>query len=198
MAKTRPKRTAPQQGERTKQSGTTENLWWTLLERGIDYVDDLGTVTLSAMSIVTVLGLFGLTHGTIIDPWVSLLRRWLGLGAVLIPLILAAGAVALVRHRQGTGLGMNWSRVIALEICIVGGLGLLSVLDGMRLPRAELGYGGGLIGWGVSILIEDLLGPILRTMLLAAILLIFGIYGLQGVWGSLKHGLEYLRRKEPR
>ncbi|HEY42822.1 MAG TPA: DNA translocase FtsK, partial [Anaerolineae bacterium] len=198
MAKNRPKRTAPQQGERTKQSGTTENLWWTLLERGIDYADDLGTVTLSAMSIVTILGLLGLTHGTIIDPWVSLLRRWLGLSAVLIPLILAAGAVALVRHRQGTQLGINWSRVIAIEICIVGVLGLLSVLDGMRLPRAELGYGGGLIGWGVSILLEDLLGPILRTIVLAAIVLIFGVYGLHGVWASLKHWLEYIRRREPR
>jgi S-DNA-T family DNA segregation ATPase FtsK/SpoIIIE len=198
MARNRQKITNPRQREKTKQSRTTDKLWWTLLERGIDYIDDLGTVTLSAMSIVTILGLLGLTHGTLIDPWVSLLRRWLGLGAVLIPLILAIGAVVLVRHRQGLQLGINWSRVIALEICLGGVLGLFSVLDGMNLPRAELGYGGGLVGWGLSIFLEDLLGSILRTVLLATTALIFGAYGLHGVWASLKHWLENLRRREAR
>lgn len=197
MAKNRPKITAPQQRERTKLTGTTDKLWWTLLERGIDYIDDLGTVTLSAMSIVTILGLLGLTHGTLIDPWVSLLRRWLGLGAVLIPLILVAGAVALVRHRQGLQFGINWSRVIAIEICIGGVLGLCSVLDGMSLPRAELGYGGGLVGWGVSILLEDLLGSILRTVVLSTTALIFGAYGLYGLLASLRHWIGDLRRVRP-
>jgi S-DNA-T family DNA segregation ATPase FtsK/SpoIIIE len=198
MAKNRQKITNPRQRVKTKQSGTTDNLWWTLLERGIEYIDDLGTVTLSAMSIVTILGLLGLTHGTLIDPWVSLLRRWLGLGAVLIPLILAIGAVLLVRHRQGLQLGIDWSRVIALELCVGSVLGLLSVLDGMNLPRAEVGYGGGLIGWGLSIFLEDLLGSILRTILLATTALIFGAYGLHGVWANLKHWLENLRRREAR
>jgi S-DNA-T family DNA segregation ATPase FtsK/SpoIIIE len=198
MAKNRPKITAPRKRERTKQSETTDKLWWTLLERGIDYIDDLGTVTLSAMSIVTILGFLGLTHGTLIDPWVSLLRRWLGLGAILIPLILAVGAVALVRHRQGLQFGINWSRVISIEICIGGVLGLCSVLDGMSLPRAELGYGGGLVGWGISILLEDLLGSILRTIVLATTVLIFGASGLSGLWASIRHWVGDLRRVRPR
>ena len=161
MVKKSSKKSTSSQGERAKRSVAEQGLWWTLLERGIDYIDDLGTVTLSAMSIVTILGLIGLTHGTLIDPWIELIRRWLGLGAVLIPLVLALGAVALVRHRQGMHSGINWSRVIATEICIGGALGMLSVLDGMRLPRAELGHGGGLVGWGVSIVLEDLLGSTL-------------------------------------
>jgi S-DNA-T family DNA segregation ATPase FtsK/SpoIIIE len=166
-----------------------------LLERGIDYADDLGTVTLSAMSIVTVLGLFGLTHGTLIDPWISLINRWLGFGAVLVPVVLAIGAVLLVRHRQGIHSGVNWSRVIAIEIWFVGFLGLLSVLDGMRLPRAELGYGGGLIGWGVSIVLEDILGSVLRTIILITAVLISGVYGLYGVWARLWSWIEKLDQK---
>ena len=101
MVKKSSKKSTSSQGERAKRSEVEQGLWWILLERGIDYADDLGTVTLSAMSIVTVLGLFGLTHGTLIDPWIELIRRWLGLGAVLIPLVLALGAVVLVRHRHG-------------------------------------------------------------------------------------------------
>jgi S-DNA-T family DNA segregation ATPase FtsK/SpoIIIE len=195
MAKNKPKKSTSSQGARSKQSGDAQGLWWTLLERGIDYADDLGTVTLSAMSIVTLLGLFGLTHGTLIDPWISLIRRWLGLGAVLVPLLLALGAVMLVRHRQGIQSGINWSRVIAVEVCIVGALGLLSVLDGMRLPRAELGYGGGLVGWGVSIVLADLLGSILRTVILSTMVLIFGVYGLFGVWVGLLKWMERLLQR---
>ncbi|UCF59982.1 MAG: DNA translocase FtsK [Anaerolineaceae bacterium] len=198
MAKSKPKKSTSSKGEKTRFSGDAQGFWWALLERGIDYADDLGTVTLSAMAIVTVLGLFGLTHGTLIDPWISLINRWLGFGAVLVPVILAIGAVMLVRHRQGIYTGVNWSRVIAIEIWFVGFLGLLSVFDGMKLPRAELGYGGGLIGWGVSIVLEDILGSVLRTIILIVAVLIFGVYGLYGVWARLWSWIENLDRKRLR
>ncbi len=195
MAKKNAKKSTSSQGKRSANSGASPGLWWTLLERALDYADDLGTVTLSAMSIVTVLGLFGLTHGTLVDPWISLIRRWFGLGAAFVPLLFALGAVLLVRHRQGIQAGINWSRVIAIEVCIVGALGLFSVLDGMRLPRAELGYGGGLVGWGVSLVLEDLLGSILRTVILAAMVFIFGVYGLYGAWTGLLSWIDNLRQR---
>jgi S-DNA-T family DNA segregation ATPase FtsK/SpoIIIE len=195
MTKKKSKKSIPSKVERSRSSGDAQGLWWTLLERGIDYADDLGTVTLSAMSIVTILGLFGLTHGTLIDPWISLINRWLGFGAVFVPVVLTIGAVLLVRHRQGIHSGVNWSRVIAIEIWFVGFLGLLSVLDGMRLPRAELGYGGGLIGWGVSIVLEDILGSVLRTIILITAVLISGVYGLYDVWARLWSWIEKLDQK---
>ena len=158
----------------------TTSLWWVIIERAIAYADDLGMVILSALALVTLLGLLGLTHGALVDPWSSLLHRWFGWGSVLIPVIMVVGAIGLIRHRQGLPLIVDWLRVIAIELSLVGVLGLLSVLDGMALPRAESGYGGGLIGWGIATLFEDLLGSSLRTVILFALLLGFGSYGLRG------------------
>jgi S-DNA-T family DNA segregation ATPase FtsK/SpoIIIE len=60
-----------------------------------------------------------------------------------------------------------WGRIIAGEVAVVCGLGLLSVLDGMALVRAEAGEGGGLIGWAVATLLGDWLGGVFRVALLA-------------------------------
>jgi len=179
-----------------RRSKQTNTLLWVIIERAIAYADDLGTIILSALALVTMLGLLGLTHGALVDPWSSLLRRWFGWGSVLIPLTLAVGAVGLLRHRQGSPLIVNWLRVIAIELSLVGVLGLLSVLDGMALPRAESGCGGGLIGWGIATLFEDLLGSFLRTVILLALWLGFGGYGLRGFQASFMKLIKFRRQAQ--
>lgn len=168
--------------------------WWRVAGRVLGYADDVGAVMLGALALVTVLGLIGLTNGALVDPWISLLRRWFGWGAFLFPLPILAGAAALVRHRQGLQLDVNWSRVIVLELATVGALGLLAVLGNMDLPRADMGYGGGVVGWGISTLLEDLLGAFLRTVLLIAMLLGFGFYGLRDWFVNLGGRQKLIRQ----
>lgn len=168
--------------------------WWRVVGRVLGYADDVGAVVLGALALVTVLGLIGLTNGALVDPWISLLRRWFGWGAFLFPLPILAGAAALVRHRQGLQLDVNWSRVIVLELATVGALGLLAVLGNMDLPRADMGYGGGVVGWGISTLLEDLLGAFLRTVLLIAMLLGFGFYGLRDWFVNLGGRQKLIRQ----
>ncbi len=168
--------------------------WWRVVGRVLGYADDVGAVVLGALALVTLLGLIGLTNGALVDPWISLLRRWFGWGAFLFPLPILAGAAALVRHRQGLQLDVNWSRVIVLELATVGALGLLAVLGNMDLPRADMGYGGGLVGWGISTLLEDLLGAFLRTVLLIAMLLGFGFYGLRDWFVNLGGRQKLIRQ----
>jgi S-DNA-T family DNA segregation ATPase FtsK/SpoIIIE len=175
------------------------NGWFlAVVERAMLYADDLGAVVLIALALVTTLGLIGLTHGVLVDPWVSILRRWFGLGAFLFPLAMAIGASVLVIRRQGRLIPVHWPRVVAFEICIAAALGLMSVFDGMVLPRAEAGYGGGLVGWGISTLLENLLGAFGRTAVLLVAMLVFGIYALRNTVITIANWLWRLRRAQPR
>jgi S-DNA-T family DNA segregation ATPase FtsK/SpoIIIE len=135
-----------------------------------------------------------LTSGAFVDPWISLLRRWFGWGAFIFPLIMLAGAAALIRHRQGFQVDVNWSRVILIELALVGALGLLAIISGMDLPRAEMGYGGGVVGWGISTLIEDVVGAFLRTVVLIAMMFGFGFYGLREILARSASRQRLIRR----
>jgi S-DNA-T family DNA segregation ATPase FtsK/SpoIIIE len=71
-------------------------------------------------------------------------------------------------------------QVIAIELSIIGALGLLTILDGMDLPRAESGHGGGLVGWGITALLRDLVGVVGTTTVLLVLTLLSAAYGLKG------------------
>jgi S-DNA-T family DNA segregation ATPase FtsK/SpoIIIE len=148
------------------------------LDRGIGILDDVGAVLFAAAGIVAVLGLFGLTGGTLVDPFVNALTRWFGLGAFLFPLFLFFGSFLLIQHRRGHTISLPWIRIIAMEIALFCVLGLLSTIDGVDLPRAEAGLGGGIVGWGLARLFGDLLGGFGRVILFSIILLPSLLIGL--------------------
>jgi S-DNA-T family DNA segregation ATPase FtsK/SpoIIIE len=149
-------------------------------------------VLLAVLALVTLMAMLGLTRGELVDPWVELLRRWLGWGSILVPLVFAGGVLVLLRHRLGHPIAVAWTQVIAFEIAIVGALGLLTILDGMDLPRAEAGAGGGLIGWAIATLLGDGLGSVGRVLALAGATLVAGGYGLRGALTGLAR-----RRRRP-
>ena len=105
-----------------------------------------GILLLSAGAI-SLLGLAGLTRGGLVDPWIGLLESWLGWGAIVMPLTgLAAGIVMLGARRRE----FKWSRILALELALFATLGLLSGLLVDGLPQAEIGEGGGIVGWSIA------------------------------------------------
>ncbi|NIS82079.1 MAG: DNA translocase FtsK [Anaerolineales bacterium] len=159
---------------------------WLLLERALSYADDLGGVILCALAVVTLLALVGWTQGGLVDPWAGLLRRWLGLGAFLIPIFMGWSAIALFNRRRGRPFEVEWMRVIAGELAFVGLLALLAILDGMDLPRAEMGFGGGLVGWGIATVLGDLLGSFGRIVVLLVLVLFSGAMSLRGIFSALK------------
>ena len=153
--------------------------WLSLLGRILSYADDLGAILLGATALLTMLGLLGGTHGGVIDPWATLLRRMLGWGAALVPLMLAAAAIALAFRSLGRPVAVPWGRVISLEVTAAALLGLLSMADGLSLPQAEVGSGGGVIGWGLATLLGDVLGSWGSALVLLAIFFLSGAYGLR-------------------
>ncbi len=150
------------------------------------YLDDLAAVFLTAVGLVTGLGLLRVTQGGLIDPWVLLLERWTGWGAILIPLSCLVAAALLLRRGLGHSLHISWLRVVSLEITFFAGLGILSLLTGSSLPLAEQGGAGGLIGWGIGVLLADVLGSVGASLTLVGLLAISGWYGIRGLAGRLR------------
>ncbi len=154
--------------------------------RVLGAIDDLGAILFAAAALITALGLVGWTQGRLVDPWAGLLRRWLGWGSGLMPLALAATSAGFVLRRTGRMRAVHWARVVALEMTAAVLLALLALLEGIDLPRAEAGYGGGLVGWGLARLATDAFGEIGGTVALALV-------GLVGLMVGLRRGAPQLR-----
>jgi S-DNA-T family DNA segregation ATPase FtsK/SpoIIIE len=154
--------------------------WLDVAAGGFALLEDFGAVVLFVLGLVSLLGLAGLTHGSAIDWWVHALRRLLGVGAWLVPIVLGLAAYGLLRVSLGRPWRIPWAAVIALEIAIVGALGLLGVLQGLNLPAAEAGAGGGVVGWGIARLLRDVLGAVLGTAVLVLVTAWPAVLALRG------------------
>ena len=142
-------------------SAAVGSAWWILIERLISYLDDLGVIVLITIGAILTLGLLELTGGWLIDPFVDLIFRWFGWAAYLFPFLFFYPAWGLIRSQyQGKKLQVHWLRLISLEIGLSAVLAFLGILDGRDLPRAELGNGGGIVGWGLATLIAGVIGDI--------------------------------------
>jgi S-DNA-T family DNA segregation ATPase FtsK/SpoIIIE len=142
------------------------------------YAEDVSIVLLSLMALLCLIALAGLAHGALIDALAGLLTRWMGWGALLLPIALLWIAANLMLARLGRERIISWSRVIALEVAAIACLGLASLLGASTLVESESGRGGGLIGWGVQYLLGLMMPPLAQGVLLAAAVLLLGIYGL--------------------
>lgn len=170
---------------------------WALYERLLLHIHDLGSIALAVLGLVTVLGLGGWTHGRLINPWSAFLWRWFGLGSLAIPVVFLVVAIFLYRRGQGESLQFSWGRLIALEIAAVCLLSLLSLLDGLDLPRAEAGYGGGLVGWGIGRMIAAVLGEFWSAALAIICGLLFGAYAGAGMAVAIADWFERWAQKSP-
>jgi DNA segregation ATPase FtsK/SpoIIIE, S-DNA-T family len=150
------------------------------------YAEDVGIVLLGVTALLGLIALAGLAHGALIDALAGLLTRWLGWGAVLLPLALLWTAVQLLRARLGREPEISWPRVIVLELAAVAALGLASLISGSTIVEAEAGRGGGLIGWGIDYLIGSMVGPLLLGLFLAVICVAGIWYGFHLSWDTFK------------
>jgi S-DNA-T family DNA segregation ATPase FtsK/SpoIIIE len=119
-----------------------------------------------AFALITLIALFvpQLSEGTLITLWRNLVRHAFGYGAILVVFAAAAVGIMVLRLRSSQP-GLNgeprpdpnrkvpWGRVIALEVAAFSILGLLSVIGGRLVYRAEQGLDGGFIGWGLAELV---------------------------------------------
>jgi S-DNA-T family DNA segregation ATPase FtsK/SpoIIIE len=173
---------------RRSEDGSQAHLGWSalrartrdVLAQLLRYANDLAALLLMALALLTLLGLAGLTHGKLIDPWVRFLKYWTGWGAVFLALGGVGAAIIILRRRLGASRKLLWSQIVALEVGLIGFMGLFSIMDGASLPRAEGGFGGGVIGWALATLLGEVLGEWGRMVALAVVAAAGTAYALYG------------------
>lgn len=159
---------------------------------------DVGGVLLLALASITLMALIGLTSGAWLSPWAGLLRRWLGWGSIFVVLALGITGLLLIRHKDKVITPQDWGRVIALELAAISAVALLSMLGGTSIERAEAGFDGGLIGWGIAEIFRLMLNSLPQVLngsiriLTTLLIMVLGVlYGL-GVIGKVFAKLESL------
>ena len=173
--------------------------------------DFLG-IFLLAFSLMTLLALLvpELTSGLVLTVWRRLIMDMLGWGSILV--VIAGGVAGLLllqRSRDSSRQLVNtpptqpivpWTRVFALEMAAISGLALLSLSGGRSLERAEMGFDGGKIGWGLAELTYLMLRPFGlggtagMTLVIGVVFIASVLYGL-GLAGVLYKKLQ--RSLEP-
>ncbi|MCS7010667.1 MAG: DNA translocase FtsK [Anaerolineales bacterium] len=141
--------------------------------------DILGLVSL-ALALMTFLGLLNLSQGEWMTWWVNILRMSFGWGSIFVILSLAVfGLYALSRSRHAVAI--PWGRIIALELFAFLSLAVLAMLSGNRLSLAEAGQWGGRVGWALSSMLAEVLGPVWSGALLL-LLWILSLVGAFDLW----------------
>lgn len=150
---------------------------------------DILAVFLFALSFISLIGLVGLSRGSLITPWAALLKKGFGWGAWFIVVFLALTGVIVLRRNHPFLPKLSLGRVIALEGLAFTILALLAILSGMSLEAAESGNFGGVIGWGLAMLLDKFLPTFLAALIflgLAAVLALIG-FGQTGRFNAFIH-----------
>jgi S-DNA-T family DNA segregation ATPase FtsK/SpoIIIE len=171
--------------------------WRVFLSRWNHRIEDLGIILLFVFTIISIMGLVGLTEGIVINPWIQFIKRWLGWGAWIVPAGMGYLAIWIYRQKQGIRENLLSLRLIAAEFLIVSVLALMAILDGLSIPRAELGAGGGLIGWGTATFLGNILGEFGSLVFFLALSILSGLYVFQGIFRKISmHWIENLQKTE--
>lgn len=156
---------------------------------------DIAGVGFIAFAFMTAVGFWnrGAEHpeaqGFFLTPWVKLVAQGFGWGWPVAALAIALVGLLLLRRRFTRGPAIPLGRVLALEGFAFALLALLAVFGGWSLENAEAGLDGGVIGWGLAVLIDYVLPPPWSAIALVALLILLGAVG-SGLAGWLLHRLE--------
>lgn len=143
-----------------------------LRERGI-----WGLVLL-ALSVVTLIGLFSRTSGTLLDSWSNLLLKTFGWGSYVVVLAAVVFSVLTIIDRLPPRESLPWQAIVGIEVAFVLLLGLIHLVffnaDPWRMAQA--GSGGGLVGAVFGAVLSEMVGPWLTGTILVLALLGDGLF----------------------
>ncbi len=117
------------------------------------FARDVGGVLLLSLALILFAGLLKWTDGSWVSGWVSFLRNWFGWGSILV--VITVGMLGIIVLRRSDE-PLPWGRLFTLEVAAFLTLGLLTVIGGRSLERAEAGFDGGRLGWGLEQMLTKL------------------------------------------
>jgi S-DNA-T family DNA segregation ATPase FtsK/SpoIIIE len=130
------------------------------------------------VSVVTFLGLVGVSTGVVLGWWVEAVRRAFGWVSYPICLSVAVVGLRLLWDDFGARLSFNPARWVALELFLLVLLVAAHAPLVIRLGAdaawldAQQGQGGGIVGWALAVLLMRGLGPIVGSLAMLAVLLV--------------------------
>jgi DNA segregation ATPase FtsK/SpoIIIE, S-DNA-T family len=154
---------------------------------------DILGVAFFAFGLMTLLGILGLSKGSLLAGWVTQLFTWLGWGELMVvALACAAGVLAFQRSRKP--IKILWGRVISLEFGFFLTLAVLAILDGYRLTDGSMW--GGQVGWGLAMLFARYLGTLWTAVIVfvlwgSSILSAFGLWHVIETWLLRQAGTQF-------
>jgi S-DNA-T family DNA segregation ATPase FtsK/SpoIIIE len=153
---------------------------------------DILGVLLCAFALMTLLGILGLSKGSLLEEWVTFLYVWFGWGELLVVLFAGWGGVLAFR-RSIKPVTIHWHRIIALELAAFLTLALLAVLSGFRLSEGSMW--GGQVGWGLAMVLARYIGPIWAGLVIfvlwsLALLTAFGLWVPLENWLLRQAGID--------
>lgn len=147
------------------------------------FLRDAIGVLLIAFALMSLLAVWEFTDGIVLTPFAILLRRWFGWGSLIV--IFGIGYLGYSFLKRDSGEEARWGRILALELASLFTLGLLAVFGGNDLYRAESGWDGGRLGWGLVTLAWQSLGEILGSLVIVLLWLLATATGC-GFWAKLE------------
>ena len=133
-----------------------------------------------ALALILGLGFLSLSSGSVVTPLVTVTAKWFGWGSAILIIALVVLGVLSIRIPTGQSPHFRLVKVLQLEGVFFTLLMVFTILGGTSVDRAEAGMDGGMIGWGLTRLLSDLITPvgaILLTILLFLASILFG-FGL--------------------
>lgn len=129
-----------------------------------------------ALGTITLLAVFGVTEGQWANAWVRFLRRLVGWGAYPLAASIVFGGLLWLQNLLDRDIHWRWRPFVGTELLFFTLLGLTHSL----LGRSDLWawvdreWGGGLVGWGLSVLLSTYLGwP--ATLIILSVLAVVGL-----------------------
>nr|HID12994.1 DNA translocase FtsK [Anaerolineae bacterium] len=125
-----------------------------------------------ALGVITLLALFRVTTGRWADAWIGLLRYWLGWGTYPAAVAILLAGLLWLQHHLDRPVKWRWRPFVGAELAFFSLLALTHTLAGRSDPwgLVETGWGGGLVGWAVSVMLSTYLGWPSAVLILLALL----------------------------
>jgi S-DNA-T family DNA segregation ATPase FtsK/SpoIIIE len=150
---------------------------------------DLLGILLITLAVISLLSLLNLTQGSLSTFFSQWTLKGFGWGSfILVGLIGYIGFLILLRHLEQFPR-LNLGRIILMELSMFALLALLSLFNGLSIDRAVKGVDGGVIGWGLGRILNDLVGLPIAFAIFLILFLIFFISGI-GLWHPLMEILD--------
>jgi len=131
-------------------------------------------ILLLVVGLVTLLSVIPGERGSVMGPWIALLRQAVGWAVWLMPLVFLGLGVWLIRLGLGRNSAAEWEELVGALILFVFGLALLHLLVGGDEPGALAaeGNGGGYLGYAISRLLVSWFGTLAAAIILVTLLVV--------------------------